>query len=442
MAFSTITRRAKPSGRTFARFKYNARPWVVWGTSAAFVFFQFFLQLSAGVMVNDFMRSFAISALAASVLASCYYYIYATLQTPAGMLMDRIGPRYLLSIGSLVVALGCFMFATTNQFYVAIIGRILMGGGSAFAFVGSIYLIREWFPLKRFSIMIGFAETMGMIGTIIGTLLLATVITRFGWRSSMLAAGVVATVISIACWTIIRDNPRKRFAKKYQSATFKQRLLLVVRDPVAWLNGLYNGLQFSSVSVFIALWGIPFLIKNNNINLMMATTASVMVFLGAAVASPYTGYLSELVGRRKPFLIGGAVISALLMLVLLAIPSLPLVLVFILLFMLGVSCSSYMLNFAIADEIAPAEAKNTYVGFTNTLCIGVVPILQPAVGWILDLLANHQHLGAADRFDLSDYRMALLLIPICLLAAAVIAVFMPETHPHVTARPVRSVERH
>lgn len=429
MTFTTINRGAKLPAKSYARFKYNARPWVVWGTSAVFVFFQFFLQLSVGVMINSLMHSFAISALAASVLASCYYYVYAVLQTPAGMMIDRYGPRHLLTFGSLIVALGCLLFAITNHFYVAILGRILMGGGSAFAFVGSLYLIRNWFPVKRFSVMVGLAETLGMIGTVIGTLALAAVIAHFGWRSSMLVAAGIAAAISIACWTIIRDNPRRRFAKKYQTTTFKQRLMLVVSNPVAWLNGLYNGLQYSTITVFVALWGIPFLMLNNHVSLPLATAASVMVFLGAAVGSPIVGYLSEKTRCRKPYLVAGSLSSMLLMLLILAIPSIPLVMMFVILFILGLACSPYMLNFAIADDIAPPEAKNTYVGFTNALGIASIPILQPLVGWVLDLLANHHHLGAANRFDLSDYRVALLLIPTVLLIAAVIAVRMPETHP-------------
>src|ERR1700722_3069764 len=86
--------------------------WIVWGTSAVFLLFQFFLQLSSADIVGGLMESFALNALGASVLASTYYYIYVTLQAPAGILVDRFGPRLLLALGAFVCAIGCLIFST------------------------------------------------------------------------------------------------------------------------------------------------------------------------------------------------------------------------------------------------------------------------------------------------------------------------------------------
>src|SRR3984957_11174190 len=95
--------------------------WIVWGTSAVFLLFQFFLQLSSADIVGGLMESFSLTALGASVLASTYYYIYVTLQAPAGILIDRFGPRRLLTLGALVCALGCWLFASSQQLVWAVL---------------------------------------------------------------------------------------------------------------------------------------------------------------------------------------------------------------------------------------------------------------------------------------------------------------------------------
>jgi len=128
---------------------HSATAWLVWLVAASFVLFQFCIQLTSGEMVGGLMKSFSLSALGAGFLASSYYYIYVLLQTPAGMLMDRYGPRRLLSIGAAVMMLGSLLFASAHSLTFAILGRVFMGGGAAFAFVGSINLISRWFPAHQ-----------------------------------------------------------------------------------------------------------------------------------------------------------------------------------------------------------------------------------------------------------------------------------------------------
>ena len=120
--------------------------WSVWFVTTAFVLLQFFLQLSSGEIIAGLMKSFSLTAFGGGVLASSYYYIYVLLQTPAGMLIDRYGARGILSISALNVCIGSLLFAASKIVVIALLGRILMGIGAAFAFVGCLNLIATWFP--------------------------------------------------------------------------------------------------------------------------------------------------------------------------------------------------------------------------------------------------------------------------------------------------------
>ncbi len=124
LSFREAMRPKKPSG---------VQPYIVWIISLAFVLFQFFIQLSSGESVDGLMRSFKLTAFGGGLLASSYYYIYVSLQTPAGLLMDRYGPRKLLSAGAFILMCGCIIFADAHWVVWAFVGRMIMGLGAAFA---------------------------------------------------------------------------------------------------------------------------------------------------------------------------------------------------------------------------------------------------------------------------------------------------------------------
>src|SRR5689334_19956382 len=116
-----------------ARAYRSQLAWSVWVVTTAFVLLQFFLQLSSGEIIEGLMKSFSLTAFGGGVLASSYYYIYVLLQTPAGMLIDRYGARGILSISALNVCIGSLLFASAKTVLVALLGRVLMGIGAAFA---------------------------------------------------------------------------------------------------------------------------------------------------------------------------------------------------------------------------------------------------------------------------------------------------------------------
>lgn len=410
--------------------KYSIlKPWLIWGSSALFVLFQFFLQLSSGVIVEDLMRSFTINALGAGILSSTYYYVYVTLQTPAGILIDRYGPRKLLTAGAFVCAVGCWLFATASHLALAEVGRLLMGAGSAFAFVGSLFLINQWFPVERFALMVGIAETVGTIGTIIGNVFLATALNNFGWRHCMMVATILAIIIGLACWLIIRDRPESISEYEiYHSKEegFLKHAITLLRNPKAWLNGIYSGLMFSVVTVFVALWGIPFLVKSHAISITMATILGSFLFLGLAIGCPLIGIFCDRVKNRKALMFLCALLSAVILALIIVITTLPIFVVSLMMLVLGILCSCYVINFAIAKEIAPDEATSTSIGFTNTLSVITAPLLQPIIGGLLHWVHHSVSGTNAGTYNVFDFQVALMTLPLCLVAAAIMALYIEK----------------
>jgi MFS family permease len=409
----------------------GAQAYVVWLVSLLFVLFQFLIQLSSGEILDGLMRSFSLTALGGGFLASAYYYIYVILQTPGGLLLDRFGPRRLLSTGAIVLMLGSALFSTTHFVALAFLGRLLMGGGAAFAFVGSLALLNRWFPKKRFSTMAGIAEMVGMLGTLGGGVLLAYLIEDLGWRDCMLGVAAIAGLIALLVWLLVRDDPpyRKRTGQRPKRRILPG-LMVLLRIKVAWLNGLYSGLTFSVVTVFAALWAIPFVQAAYHLDLFWATVVCNMIFVGAAVGCPLLGWFDQHIPQRRFVMSGFALVSMMIMSLLIFEIGLPLWFLYFLFFILGVFVSSYMLTFAIANEIVATRIKSASIGFVNMLSVGLAPILQPLVGLILSLLTIHAVHNSVHHYTVHEYQIALSIIPLLLLVAAIIGWFLPNRRHH------------
>lgn len=400
---------------------------MIWGIGTTFVLFQFLLQLSSGVLVERLMQEFSMTALSAGLMSGAYYYIYVALQTPAGMLIDRYGARRLLSLGGLVCALGCGLFAMTEQVWMADLGRLLMGGGSAFAFVGTLYLISNWFPAAYFGMMLGFSDLIATIATIGANIYLATLLEKVSWRTSMGAAGLLAVAIGLLSWIIIRDRPAEAAPVAKQSTKeFGRHVLWVFRNPKLWLNGVFNGVVFSIVGVFSGMWGIPFIAAIHTIGTAHATIVASMLFVGLAVGCPVIGLLYP---RVRPHLrvifVSMALALSLLLSWLIYLPPTSLIAYSAIMIVMGMICSVYVLSFTYVKELVPVNVQTTAIGFTNALCVATIPIFQPLVGYLLHLAAQWRiSPGEPEIYTVADYQWALSVLPIALVIAAGLALFI------------------
>lgn len=402
-------------------------PWAIWFIATGFVLFQFQLQLCSGPMVGDLMRSFKVTALGASVLASTYYYVYVLMQIPAGMLIDRFGARKLLSIGGLICTWGCMMFAKSHHLLVAEIGRILMGGGSAFAFVGALYLIGRWFPASRFAFLMGMSDMLGAVGTLMTSVALAKFVENFSWRYSMIFAGGFSLLLTLLCWLVVRDQP-KNYVEKKKKVTpreFNSQVKQLLTSYEIWMHGLYIGILFAVVSVFSGLWGIPLIAMQEHVSNVEATFLASMTFAGLGISCPIMGWIYPKITRPRLMMIACALIAAFIATWAIYFPPSMISEYAVLMFLLGMVTSVYVFNFGVIQEITSPEVRTTANGFINTLCVVTVPILQPMVGYVLHRVSSHHIVAGQEVYSILNYQQALALIPVSLIFAAIIAYKMP-----------------
>ncbi|MBS0290858.1 MAG: MFS transporter [Proteobacteria bacterium] len=187
---------------------------VVWGLAAIFYFYELMLLVSPSVMLDDLMKTFSTNAEQLGSLAAFYYYAYASMQIPVGLLMDRFGPRILLTLACCFCAIGCLIFGFAPTLWLAQVGRFVMGIGGSFAVVGCLKLASLWFPVNRFALLTGIMVAVGMMGGVFGQAPVAKLVMHVGWRQTSLWGALIGGLLAIVIWFVVSDYPLKSDFKK------------------------------------------------------------------------------------------------------------------------------------------------------------------------------------------------------------------------------------
>lgn len=404
--------------------------WMIWGIAAAFVLFQFLLQASTSVMIPCLSKAFNIDMEQVGFLSSSFFYTYIILQIPSGLLVDKIGVRKLLLGSIFFCALAAALFGVSQTLATAEAARLIMGFATAPSVVCAMYLASHWLPKERFALAAGLTEMLGMLGGAIGEALLAHCIDSLGWRGTMYLCAVIGLILLLLTLLFVKDRSQHNTASiiKTKANHIKEDLISLVQMPQIWLIGLYAGFVFAIIQAFASLWAVPFVMDLYKIKLDIAAAASSMLFLGTAIFAPVLGIISNSIGRRKPILYIGCSLGLLIILWIIYFPPAKIGWMFSLLFLLGACCSSYVVPFAIAREITKPSVRATALGFTNmmTIIIGA-PLLQPLIGFILHTENYQNLLGQAQQFTWKNYEVAFICLPLALLFAFIIAIFIKET---------------
>jgi len=407
-------------------------PWAIWGLGALFYAYEFFLQVSPSVMVPELMKEFAVTATSLGNLAAFYFYAYATMQIPVGVLLDRYGPRHLLTVACAVCGVGAYIFGNSHSLHSAEGGRLLVGLGSAFAAVGCLSLAARWFPTRRFALLTGLLLTIGMLGATGGDTQLAVLVSKFGWRGSMEKLAFVGFGLSFLIWLVVRDHPDTPPDPEFSAFSSPEHNLLaglksICKKKQSWIVAIYGGLMFAPTIAFGGLWGVPYIIRLYDISRLMAGGIVSSLFIGWAVGAPIIGWLSDHIGRRKTPMIVGSISAFILMLCILYL-HVPVMMMGGLLFLFGVSSSGFLPAFSIIKEINPVQATGTALGFMNMANTVLGALLEPFIGFMLDLLWKGAKLKGVAVYSVASYKMAMIALPITLAMSILLLPFIKETY--------------
>lgn len=363
------------------------RPWGIWALGGIGFGLAFFMRVSPSAMVGDLMRDFAVGAAVLGNLSAIYFYVYAGLQIPIGTLMDRWGPRLMIASSVAVSGLGAVLFGVAPTVEIAYLGRALVGGGSACAFVGSLILVGRWFPPNRFAFLSGLTMFVGMAGGIVGQGPLAVLLTVTDWRTTMFGAAAFAAALSAAVWLVVRDHPDEANAAARANTARNANLLgnvaAAMRIAPVWIIGGVAASMSGLLLAFGGLWGVPYLMVRFGIGRPDAAFFTSFNLIGWALGAPLCGWFSDRIERRKAPLLAAAIVT-LASLVALFFGGFGLAVSTALIFLVGLSSGCMILCFALARENTPHSIHGSVTGFINTGTVGAGALLQPIIGLLLD----------------------------------------------------------
>lgn len=369
---------------------------------------------SLGVAGVDATERFGITATALSTLAVVQLAVYAALQVPVGVLVDRVGPRVLIASGAALMVAGQITLAMSENFAGALAGRLLVGIGDAATFVSALRLLGGWFSGRQLPIATQLLGSFGQIGQILSALPLTLILHSAGWTPAYLSAAALS-VVACACAVLILRNgaePTHAHAPISWRDSAKE-LRRSLGRPGTQLGFWSHFVTQSSPTVFALLWGFPFLSIGLGYGAANASgLLTLLVVVGAVVGPPLGILTARFPFRRSNLVLGIVVAMAAAWTTLLIWPGTPPVeVVVILLIVIAVGGPGSMIGFDFARTFNPLRSLGAATGVVNVGGFTASFVMMLLVGLVLDLV-DRGNGGAgvpAQLYSLESFRWAFLV---------------------------------
>jgi MFS family permease len=383
----------------------SARAWSVWLVGLTAYAVAVFHRSSLGVAAVEAQERFSAGASAVSLFLVLQLAVYAALQVPVGVALDRFDSRRMILAGAVTMATGQLVLALATDVPTAVAARVLVGAGDAMTFISVLRVVSLWFPGRAVPLITQLTGLLGQIGSIVAAYPLVALLHGTSWRATFLGAAATGLVVAVLVLVALRDAPAGTPTTPPTGfAQLRRHLTDTWREPGTRI-GLYTHLvtQFSG-TVFALLWGYPFLVVGQG---RSPTTAAGLLTLLVLVGMAVGPLLGQLCGRwpqRRSVLVFGilAATASIWTVVLLWPGPAPLPLLVLLVVVLGTNGPGSMIGFDYARTENAVERMGSASGVVNVggFVASLLTIL--AVGAVLDLLTP----GASTAYDLDAFRAA------------------------------------
>lgn len=412
--------------------------WFIWSLGALFYLMGFFQRVAPAVMTQELMQGFGIGAAALGNLSALYFYSYVAMQIPTGVLADRLGPRRLLSLGALVAAIGTVLFALAPDLVWAGVGRFLIGGSVAVAFVGLLKVAGNWFPPGYFAMITGVALFFGIVGAVSAGPPLRMLMDTFNWRFVILCSAGVTFLLFLAIWVFVRDHPHEKGYRDLNRPEsghdsrvryhVLQGVVQVFKHKNILLLLMIPGGMVGCVLTFSGLWGVPYLSTHHGLSTTQASVLTSTLMVSWALGGPVFGWMSDRIGRRKPLFLLGCLGALAGWLVIILLTALPVLFLFVALLLTGFCSGSMIISFAFGKESVPQSLAGTVFGVINMGVMLGPMLLQPLVGLVLDHFWQGSTTNGVRVYGIGAYQAGFTLMLLWLVISLCLLLFTRETH--------------
>jgi MFS family permease len=365
-----------------------------------------FHRTSLGVAGLVAAERFHISSAQLATFTMVQLFVYAAMQIPVGVVLDRVGAKKLMVTGVLLMTGGQFAFAFASTFRAGVAARVLVGMGDAMIFISLVQLVALWFPPARTAMVTQMSGVVGQVGAIAATAPLSAALNGVGWTWSFAGAASVGVVLGIVLIAVVKDSPyHDHHRDELKMRAVGRALKLAWTEPGTRL-GLWSHftVQFGA-TVFALLWGFPFLVSGQGLTPGAASGLLIIMTLTAVVTSPLIGgFVTRFPYSRSTLIlwIVGS-IMAVWAVVLLWPGRAPLWLLVVLVVVLAVGGPGSMVGFDLARTFNPPTRLGSATGIVNVggfvASLGTVAL----IGIILDKVAP----GGPSTYTVDSFRVAM-----------------------------------
>ena len=401
----------------------SARSWIVFGGAVFAYLIGVTQRTSFGVLSVDATERFHVNAATVSTVAVVQIVVYAALQIPVGILVDRIGPRTLIVCGAVVMAAGQAVLAFSPSIAPAIFARVLVGMGDAATFVSVIRMLPNWFGGRLLPQLSQWVGIIGQLGQIVSAVPFALVLHSLGWQPGLLIASGASVVAAAVGLGLVRRGEPPAAPRPVPPGGVLQQLGASIRRPGTQL-GFWAHLVGGTVPTLMSImWGYPFLTAGLGYDVPTAATVFSLLVLGSVLAGPVVGILvARFPLRRSNLVLGLVTVIFLLFAAVLAWPGIPPIgLVAALFIAIGTGGPGSLVGFDLARTFNPSHALGSASGIVNVggFLGGFISMLL--IGVALDMVDAARVAGgaASDLYSFDSFRVA-FVVPFVIVGAGVV----------------------
>ncbi len=410
--------------------KYGYLVFGILGLSYVLVFFH---RLSPAVMAVDIMKDFNAGGTLMGILASAYFYPYAIMQIPAGLLSDGWGPRRSVTAFLIIAAAGSIVLGLADNVGVAIAARAVVGLGVAMVFVPTMKILTNWFEEKQFVRMTGVMISLGGVGAYTAATPLALLSEALTWRGSMIVIGLVTILVAIAVWLLVRDTPEEKGYPPVKNVSepvpgFKpvglwEGMMMVCKSSKFWPMAICFFFSAAVSLTIMGLWGGPFLMHVYDMSRAQAGGILSMMAIGLIVGAPIMSWISgKLFKSHKTLLVTNLALCFILFSTLAFFtgdfnPGQLYLWCFTYSFL---NSGSIVVGYTIIKEVFPLEIAGTATGLVNIFPFAGTAVGQPLMGLYLDLYGSTEGVYPMEAYS-AAFKFCLFALLIALISSLLVS---------------------
>jgi len=394
--------------------------------SALFTLSQFY-RVSSAVMAPNLIQDLGLNAEMLGILGGAFFYAFTLLQIPMGPMLDRIGPRMIMSLSCLIGALGAFLFAFGNTFYAVFLGRVLIGAGMAPMLMGAFKTFTLRYPPEQFATLVGMISAVGTTGNIFAASPLAYLTSTIGWRMTFIITGFITILLGFLVFWILRGEKteNRRISSSFDKPEMGifQSIRLIIGSLAFWQFGV---VAFFRYGVFVSLQGLwlgPYLIYIKGFSPVQTGNLLILLAIGVIMGSPIGGRLSDRYAQsRKGVAMVGLSLYCISLFPLIGLWKIEHPLLFgLIFFFIGFFHGSVMSIYAHAKDSFPISISGTVMTYVNFFTMAGAALFMPALGKVIESFPRVHNAYPAEA-----YHLAFLICFIGMTASVIFYAFSPK----------------